>query len=178
MNARLLLFLFSLLLACAPLRAENFNVDIDLPSTYAVVTPGKDIWFTINVLNLATENRIDIALNYDVQDEQENIIVSRAKTVAIETQASFVADLALPKDLPPGQYVLHVLLTSPYGNSTAETSIIVRKEQSFPWQYAVAVVGLLIVLGLIAYEYRKSFSVLRVKAHVHAIVKKRFRKKD
>jgi hypothetical protein len=105
--------------------SAKFNVEIDLPKTYRDISPGDELWFTTKLLNLANQERIDVTLQYHILDGARDLMFSKSETVAVETQASFVANLQSPKTLKPGLHFLEVLLDSPFGQSTSETSFMV-----------------------------------------------------
>ena len=69
---------------------ENpFNLEVEIPGDYQKVSPGDTLWFTTKILNFANEKRVDVTLEYNILDENENEILTRSETVAIETPACF-----------------------------------------------------------------------------------------
>ncbi len=112
--------------------SANFNIKIDLPQTYQQISPGNELWFTTKLVNLANQERIDVTLTYQILDQNRQLQYSKSETVAVETQASFVANLQTPTTLKPGMHYLEVTLSSPFGQSKAETTFTVAKEESEP----------------------------------------------
>lgn len=127
----LIMIIFSILaLASAQ---EAFNLEVELPESYAEVPAGENLWFTTKVVNLANQERIDITLTYDILDPTKQMVASKSETMAVETQASFVANINLPKNLKDGLYYLRTTLSSPFGESQAETSFNVAEEEPKAW---------------------------------------------
>ncbi|MBU1622127.1 MAG: hypothetical protein KJ597_00990 [Nanoarchaeota archaeon] len=112
--------------------SANFNIEIDLPKTYQQISPGNELWFTTKLINLANQERIDVTLTYQILDKNGQLQYSKSETVAVETQASFVANLQAPPTLKSGLHYLKVILGSQFGQSEAETTFTVTKEESEP----------------------------------------------
>lgn len=108
----------------------KFNVEIDLPQSYQQVSPGDELWFTTKLLNLANQKRIDVTLNYHILDSNRQLKYSKSETVAVETQASFVANLQTPTTLQPGLHFVKATLSSSFGQSEAETTFEVLEEET------------------------------------------------
>ncbi len=111
---------------------SGFNVKIDLPKTYQEIMAGDELWFTTKLLNLANQERRDVALTYQILDSQRRLQYSKHETVAVETQASFVARLQTPKTLQEGMHFLQVTVSSSLGQSEAETTFNVVVEEAEP----------------------------------------------
>src|SRR3989344_4791445 len=112
--------------------SANFNIKIELPQTYQQISPGNELWFTTRLVNLANQERIDVTLTYQIFDQNRQLQYSKSETVAVETQASFVANLQTPTTLKSGIHFLKVTLNSLFGQSEAETTFMVATENSEP----------------------------------------------
>jgi len=113
---------------------ENFplNIEIEIPPQYQTATPGQEIYFTTKILNLASQERMDITLKYELLTQGNSIISTKSKTVAIETQASFVGDLTIPDDLEEGQYVLAVKVIQNNNEIvSSHKDITIKKQKTF-----------------------------------------------
>lgn len=168
-----LVLLLALPVACM---AAPFNLDIDLPNTYHNANPGEDIWFTIKLLSLANTDRIDVTLNYALVDANGNVLVTQSKTVAVETQASFVEDIRVPDTAKAGKYNIGVTLNSTIGDATSKTSINVVSSRTGYQIYYIA--GAIILLVLLIFAFKKSGPLIakfKIRSKVHSIVKKRMR---
>lgn len=118
-----------LLLTGQASKQNTFNLEIEIPETYEEVLAGENIWFTTKILNLANTNRTDVTLKYEILDDHRELKTLKSETVAVETRASFVENLKVPKNLEKGLYFLRVILISPAGESEAETSFKVIKKR-------------------------------------------------
>jgi hypothetical protein len=158
--------------------AQPFNIEIVLPDSYKNVNPGSDVWFTVKLLNLANSQRLDVTLNYDILDSTGTSLVHNSKTVAIETQASFVADLQLPANTLPGDYTINVMVDSTLGNSTAKTSLKVStpKNDMIAYYIGAGVVGL-VLLVFLAIKSKPLLEKIKLKMKIGNIVKEKLKKK-
>lgn len=159
------------------LAAQPFNVEIELPDSYKNVNPGNDIWFTIKLLNLANSQRVDVTLNYDITNSEGKSIVHNSKTVAIETQASFVADLQIPANVPPGDYTVNVIVASSLGESSAKTSLKISTPQNtliFYFIGAGVILLIVIIFGLI--KYKSLLQKLKLRIKIKKIVHEKLKK--
>jgi len=157
---------------------QPFNVDIDLPATYKEVSSGTEIWFTIKLLNLANSKRVDVTLNYELINKDNVSIVHNSKTVAIETQASFVANLALPANAAPGDYYVHVTVSSPAGESTARASFkVIEKMNVMIFYYAGAGVLVLVLLIILLVKSGPLIEKMKLKMKIRRIVREKLKNK-
>ena len=125
-----IVFLFVILLVNIVSAQESFNLEVEIPETYEEVLAGENIWFTTKLLNLANTKRIDVTRVYEILNARREIISSKSETVAVETQASFVGKIEIPKNSEKGLHFLKVILTSPFGQSESESSFNVIKEET------------------------------------------------
>jgi uncharacterized membrane protein len=174
----LALVLIFLLLPIKAFAVQPFNVEIELPSSYQNVNPGTDVWFTVKLLNLANTQRLDVTLSYDIFDSKGQSVAHNSKTVAIETQASFVADLKIPKSALPGDYSVNVAVNSTLGESTAKTSLKVSSPKTyFILYYIGAAIALLLLLIFLIVKSRPLIAKLTLRAKIARIVHEKLRKK-
>jgi uncharacterized membrane protein len=170
-----LIFLLSPFIVSA---AQLFNVEIDLPNSYQNVNPGTDVWFTIKLLNLANSQRVDVTLNYDILNSNGESIIHNSKTVAVETQASFVADLKIPETALPGDYSINVVVSSSLGESTAKAVLRVSTPQNdlVPYYIGSGIVGLILLILLVV-KSKPLVEKLKLKMKIGRIVKEKLKKK-
>ena len=152
--------------------AETSNLEVDIPSSYHSMQAGQDIWFTIKFLNLANQDRVDVTLKFDMLDSKGNLVATNTKTVAVETQASFVANLDVPTTEKSGEHLIMVTMTSPSGVSSARASFIVTEKDSRLTVYYIA--GAIVIILLVIFFIIKSKPLLRkmtLRTKVDKIVK-------
>lgn len=87
-----------------------FNVNIEIPRQYKQSTT--EVLTTIKLVNLGGEKRIDVILDYTIENSIGNTILNKQETVAIETQASLVRYFTLPEGLPEDIYSINVVMSS------------------------------------------------------------------
>ncbi|MEM4638080.1 MAG: hypothetical protein QXK76_03620 [Candidatus Woesearchaeota archaeon] len=129
---------------------ENYNIELILPKTYKETTPGTDVWFTIKILNLGNTKRIDIVLISELLDDKKNIVVSKKKTVAMETQSSFVNEIQLPTNLKPGKYSIRTKIEGT--NLEAEQEFYIKNEKNIT--YLIIFLILILIIGTLIYIKR------------------------
>ncbi len=178
------LFFFSFLflsLSSLPTFAQgNFNVNINLPHSYESVSAGEAIYFTTKIVNLGSKNRVDINLKYEIIDSNELVLSSKSQTVAIETQASFVETILLPKDVRPGKYFLKVTLRSEELNSEIYSqttfNVVSKKINTQTIKEIYISLGVILSIFILLYVITKLRHLLRkavIRREVHRIVKKK-----
>jgi uncharacterized membrane protein len=158
------------------IHAENTNIEILIPTTYELVDPGADIWFTINLLSLGNENRRDILLISQIVDGQEKVLAEKTKTVAVETQASFVNDIKVPSDTLPGNY--YVFVKAVYDNTTlsARHQFSVKSPDFTMYYYAAILLFGIIVIGLLIWLYISKKDTWALHSKIKSIIKKKLKK--
>jgi len=95
-------------------------LDVSATPEKLIYSPGEQLSFTLEVINMGSEERFDINLNYRVLDKASNIIAQREKTTAISTSTSFHETVDLPDNMKPGDYTLNVFAN--YGTRTATSA--------------------------------------------------------
>ena len=153
---------------------NNFNIEIILPNTYNKVMPGTEIWFTTHIINLGNSQRLDIVLKSEIIDAQEKVLVSTTKTVAMETQASFVSNIEVPKELTPGKYAIRVKIDSTDAQATHEF-IISNKDNSKYYIIIGIILVILIIIMIITFS-RKKISSFLMEYKIKHIISKRLKK--
>jgi hypothetical protein len=97
-----------------------FDVDLEILPDYYRVAPGTKVVGEIRLFNLGSTSRIDTVVTYSIKDFDGNVINSEHETLAVETQASFVRELNVPRYVNPGTYVYAV--KAEYEGKIATTS--------------------------------------------------------
>lgn len=167
--------LFIMLITEMGICEEGFNIQLEITQNYRTISPGDSIPFSIKVMNLVNQERKDISLLYEIVDDANNSIASKTETMAIETQASFVGELAIPEEAREGKYYLRAELVSDTGKYS-EIQIEVIKEKSDPkiW-YVLSIFIVLFALLSVFCIKKVMFFVeeIQLSAKIDKIVKKR-----
>lgn len=96
------------------------DVSLNVPAKYKELKSGDELLFQLTLFNLGETGRVDVQLEYVVQNFKGEVITRSSETVAVETQASFAKTLVLPDNLAEGDYVIY--LSVRYNGSVASSS--------------------------------------------------------
>ena len=126
---------------------------------------------------MGSSGRIDVILNFEIRDSDDDPLITKTETVAVETQANFVRTFTIPSDAELGKYSLKVKLTYADGKeAAAESSFeIVNKITAISRTVYYILGGIILLAGLI-YLGMKSKTVvekLKMKNQIRCIVKHR-----
>jgi len=83
-----------------------FDVILDIPSRYKEAEAGGIVSTKTTIFNLGASTAVDVVVNYVIKDFDDHIILQTSETVAVETRATIVKDILLPRNLKPGRYLL------------------------------------------------------------------------
>ena len=103
------------------------NIAVHVPEKYTDVQAGERFYFEIEVKYPENPSRKDLRLNYEILKDNE--IIAQSKVLkAIETQASFIDFIVIPKSAEKGLHLIKVKI-SDYGglNEEVEASFQVVK---------------------------------------------------
>ncbi len=75
------------------------------------VAPGELLPISVKLTNFGGGKRVDVTIDYSILNEKGDAVLATKETVAVETTASFIKVIQIPRDMPPGKY-------------TAESSIV------------------------------------------------------
>jgi len=97
-----------------------FDVEIDIPSKYRQVYPGEDLLATVRLFSVERVGLTNVELEYLLRDEKSNTIYTESETISVDVQTSFLKELRIPEDLPPGNYLLYI--RAKFGDSVGSSS--------------------------------------------------------
>ncbi len=174
-----IVFLLFIVLFSSMVSAQEalFDIQITIPDDYKIIYPGDELLTSIRLVNLGSEGRVDVFLDYWITDSEQNVILKKKETVAVETQANFVRTFDISKNIKPGKYHLYAKITYADGReAVAEHSFDVIKKQIDKRIYYITGIILVVLLFLLSLRKLKSFlKKMMIKEKVYAIVKKRER---
>jgi hypothetical protein len=151
-----------------------FDIFVEIPEEYHVVGLDDEILFTMRLVNLGGEGRIDVFLEYDILDSDGEIVLGKRETVAIETQASFLRQFDLT-GIPVGDYDIHAKLIYA-DNRSADTShsFAIRQEEGFNLVVVYWGIGVLVLVVLFIFLFKRlkwMMEKMKVRAKVKRIVR-------
>jgi len=134
---------------------------------YSSVSPGERMQIQISLVQLGNNPKKDVKVTVYIKGLQDNAFAKEEQTAALQTQASLIANLAVPNDLEEGSYTIAVEVSDINTGallSTASQRFIVRNgkdKESFDadkrlYFYALyLLIGGLILLIIILYLQNK-----------------------
>jgi len=154
-----------------------FDILVEIPEGRTTIYPGGKLLSTIKLVNIGSAGRIDVYLDYRITDAQDNIILKKRETVAVETQTSFVRTFEIPTDLPPGIYHLEAALTYFNGKTAASRhSFIVTEPGKDLDMELLILAGILTAALLTLFIIKKGvpyYQEKRLESQIRKMVKKR-----
>ena len=124
----------------AEVESDVVKLDGSLDIREKIVKPGDDLRMAVSVFNLIDLPIANATLLYELFDQSNNVVYSEEEQISMEKQASFTKTIPIPKNLPPGQYV--VSLKMKYADSFATATEIITVEEKVS-----ALVGLAALAG-------------------------------
>jgi len=91
------------------------------------VAPGELLPVSVKLTNFGGGIRVDVTIDYRVLNEKGEAVITEKETVAVETTASFIKVIQIPRDIPPGNY-------------TAESTIVYQGQKvpaTASYQFAI-----------------------------------------
>lgn len=167
----LLILLLPFVYAQEPL----FDIVVDIPQKYRIVSPGDEVLTNIKLVNLGSAGRIDIFLDYWIADENQNTIISKKETVAVETQVNFVRSFDIPVTTKPGKYKLHAKLTYFNGKEAASfhSFEVVRQQINKKFYYIAGIILAILLFLLLFNKIKLALKKELIKAKVYWIVRRK-----
>lgn len=75
------------------------------------VAPGELLPVSVKLVNFGGGRRVDVTIDYYILNEKGDVVLTEKETVAVETTASFIKILQIPRDIQPGQYTAESSIT-------------------------------------------------------------------
>ena len=104
-------------------------MDVEITNAENAFYPGQDVIVSANVKSLGiAQNRIDIKLNYEIIDQNGNIIAERGSTLVLHTSLKTTEIFTLPENIKSGKYNLIVKAEDDkYSSSSSESFYVESK---------------------------------------------------
>ncbi len=154
-----------------------FDIVVEIPKSYRTLAPGDELLSSIKLVNLGSEGRIDVFLDYWIVDSEDNIVLKKTETVAVETQANFVRSFDVPENVSPGNYRLYAKITYADGKfADGEHSFVVRESADAQVYYVAISILAAVVIIFVLIKSKPFMEKIHVKLKVSRIVRKRNKK--
>lgn len=147
------LFLFVKLPIVSPL-----SLVVHVPEKYTDVSAGERFYFEIEIKYPENPKRKDLRLEYEIVDQDGNMISQAKALKAVETQASFIDFLVIPESTKTGIYFINVKVKD-YELLSEEISAtfhVVGKQTDQIKIYFITILGVVVLVGvLVVVKVRK-----------------------
>lgn len=136
------------------------SLGVHVPEKYTDVIAGERLYFEIEIQYPENPLRKDLRFEYDILTESGDLVSQSKALKAVETQASFIDFIVIPRDVENGLYIINVKVKD-YEDLSEEvsSSFHVRKLESDQIMIylmiilgAVILVGILVVLSIVMKE--------------------------
>ena len=150
------------ILAAIEINPKNslFDVEIIIPEEYQKVFPGDEVISQVKLSNLGATERIDTELVYEIKDPRNKVILSKKRTLAVETRVETLETFKLPDDISPNVYLIEV--TANYGEKTAASAAWFEVESASEWVSKDTITLVLITILVLLVI---NFIIKRLKRH-------------
>ena len=129
------------------------DISVSIPEKYERVKAGEELYFTFEIKDLKNIGRHDILLKYEIKKEDE-LINAATETKGVETQASFVESILIPKNARSGIYSIVVIVDN---KGVGSAVFFVESQINYISTYFfIIIVMLIFVILLELYRIRKS----------------------
>lgn len=88
-----------------------FDVTLSSEGLRTTAAPGESIAFSVKLSNFGSENRADVTIFYRLFDNAGREIYAESETVAVDTTASFVKRIPIPRGTVAGVYTIETSLS-------------------------------------------------------------------
>ncbi|MBT4376877.1 hypothetical protein HOD29_05890 [archaeon] len=86
------------------------SVAVHVPEKYADVLAGERFYFEVDVKYPENQDRKDLRLEYEILNEEGDLVAQSKVLKAIETQASFIDFIVIPENADSGLYLIKVII--------------------------------------------------------------------
>src|SRR3989338_8081425 len=126
-------------------RVALFDVRIDFDADDLTVSQRDNIKPLISIFSLGREGRVDVQVNYQIRDDNNEVISESNEMIAVDTQISFVREFAI-QETNEGNYVFFVSVKYNGQQGSATRLFRVVEEKTFLLKRENQVLVLIFVL--------------------------------
>jgi hypothetical protein len=130
-------------------KSPLFDIKLEVPNRFKYVLPGEDIYAQIELYNLGDYERVDVVLDYIIQNSDGEEIIKEQQTIAVETSTSFIKNIKIPENIPFGRYVFYIRLTYDSKVASASDLFNVGVKPTIPFKSSMITLSIILILGVI-----------------------------
>jgi len=101
-------------------RQALFDISVLVDKNYKKVLKAQEVKIDIDLTNLGTLRPADVELYYAIKDLDENVIVFKTESLAVNDKLTVSRSLQIPDDLEEGKYIVYARVT--YNDKIAASS--------------------------------------------------------
>ncbi len=152
----------------------SISLSVDAYPKEGIVSAGDKVLLQINLIQLLNRERKDVVVAISLVDDKNEIVDRSTETIALETKASFISRLNIPKDAKEGDYTIKIEVFDVTGENLlgiASKDITLENGITTEDIYKIGIyltVAFLIVLILMIYKHNRDFH----KGHKLKLTKK------
>ena len=83
-----------------------FDATLTIPDKYRELLSGEEIIGEVQIINMKSIGLVDVVVEYTIQDINEKVLYKEIETKSIEHEIDYVKKIEIPKEVPPGTYLL------------------------------------------------------------------------
>jgi len=95
----------------APVMAQESEIKTSSGNLVTRVAPGELLPVSVKLVNFGGGRRVDVTIDYFILNEKGDVVLTEKETVAVETTASFIKIIQIPRDIQPGKYTAESSIT-------------------------------------------------------------------
>lgn len=156
----IIIFFLILFPALIPTTAHALSLDAVISDQSTQVAGGDRLYFEVDIKYPENQTRQDLRLEYQIK-KGAKIIITEKVLRAVETQASFVDYMVVPKNIKGGIYTLNVIVKDYKGNINESVSETFRITKGFDETTKYFFIILAVILFLAMLIFFQIFSLHR-----------------
>ena len=125
-----------------------FDVIIKTPKNYDSIKVGDILASEVTIKNIKnTENKIDVWVSYNIKDDNGKTIYEQNETRGFAIETTFNKEIALPRNIPLGEYYFYVKVNYEGITAGAFYKFIIIKEEKLTYPLSLkSYTGLIVLL--------------------------------
>ncbi|MBU1135810.1 MAG: hypothetical protein ABIH55_03115, partial [Nanoarchaeota archaeon] len=157
-----------------------FDMLLEIPTIYKDISVEDDLVVIMKLTDIKLSGKSDIIINFKIIDEDNNILLERSETIAVENKANLLREFELPENTKDGLYQLEATLF--YGNNY-ELKVVgsdtFNVKRVVVVNYNLIIIVLFSVIGTIIYIAFKQRKIkyIFMKGIKNSIIDKKIRRK-
>jgi len=146
------------------LLVNSISLEVNVSDKYSEVVAGEKFYFELDVKYPENLGRVDLRFEYKIYGVDDKLVAQAKVLKAVETQASFIDSISIPKSLEKGVYVLKVRILD-YSELDEEiiTSfhVVNLKDDNLQMYFIILIVVVVFVALLVIYDLRMNAKLIK-----------------